>query len=161
LFQKLGFVGIDFLDIQCESPLKLLKYDVIYINGGNPFYLLLWMNKSNAIEAVRQAAHRDKIIIGTSAGAMVLADSIEHVNQLNVLAGYEPMDVDELCDYSAVGLININIVPHYNRFIDTNPEFENELQKLEQDTGLTFARVNVGEAIVINGDTVKMITNID
>ncbi|MCZ8518491.1 MULTISPECIES: Type 1 glutamine amidotransferase-like domain-containing protein [Paenibacillus] len=159
LFQNLGFVRTDFLDVQYESPNILWEYDVIYINGGNPFFLLLWLYKSNAIETLRNVALRDKIIIGTSAGAMVLADSIKHVNQLNVIAGYDPMDVDELSDHSAVGLVKINVVPHYNRFMDANPQFETKLQQLEQQTNIGFERLADGEAIVIDGDTVKKLAN--
>jgi dipeptidase E len=155
LFQKLGGERIDFLDIEFESPDKLLEYDVLYINGGNPFYLLYWMKKSNAIETIRQMARRDRLIIGTSAGAMVLADSIAHINELKVIAGYNPMDVDGLADYNAVGITEIYIVLHYNRFIDANPEFECKLKQLEERAGLHFERVKDGEAVVIAGEAMK------
>jgi dipeptidase E len=79
------------------------------------------------------------------------------VHPLNVIAGYEPMHVEELADYSALGLIDLFVVPHYNRFIDTNPEFERLLRELEQNAHLSFERVKDGEAIIIHGDEVKFI----
>jgi dipeptidase E len=158
LLLRLGFVCSDFLDIQIEEPQKLIEYDVVYINGGNPFYLLLWMKKRNVIDIIRELAEQNKVIIGTSAGAMVLANSIEHVNELNIIAEYEHMDLDELIEYRAVGITDITVVPHYNRFICANPEVEIKLKQLEKDRNLTFERVRDGKAVIINGDIAKVVT---
>jgi dipeptidase E len=43
-----GFRKVDFNDIEFDKPELLEKYNVIYINGGNPFNLLYHMKKSGA-----------------------------------------------------------------------------------------------------------------
>lgn len=156
-FLRAGFACCDFVDIEFEDSAKLAQYDVIYLSGGNPFYLLLQLTKSKASDRLRTLAEQGKVIVGTSAGAMVLADTIEHVNRLNVIAGYENMDLDELTGYSAVGLTDTKIVPHYNRCLQANPSFEMELRQLESDRRIRLKRLSDGEAIVIHGNTVTWV----
>lgn len=153
LFQRLGFARTDFIDIELEAAEKLKDYDVIYLNGGNPFYLLYWLRSSRAVPILRQQAELNRVIIGTSAGAMVLGPSIEHVTELNRIAGYEPMADMLDDDYQAAGLTDITVVPHYNRFADKDAEFETKLQKLEAEKNLVFRRIKDGEAILLDGET--------
>jgi len=155
---RLGFGCADFVDIEFEPPDLFRTYDVLYLNGGNPFYLLLWMKKRNAIPLLHEQAELGKLIIGTSAGAMVLSRSVGHVSSLNRIAGYEPMDINELKDHEAVGLTEIAVVPHYNRFVTADPGFEAKLQELEGSCGTEFARVRDGEAVVIEGDQVTLVS---
>ncbi|WP_282935827.1 Type 1 glutamine amidotransferase-like domain-containing protein [Paenibacillus sp. RC67] len=155
---RLGLVCCDLVDIEFDDPRLLANYDVIHINGGNPFYLLLQMKRRNAVEQMRQLAEQHKLIIGVSAGAMVIADTLEHVNDLNRIAGYENMDLEELKeDYYAVGLTQQAVIPHYNRFIADDPDFERKLQQLELSRNRRFDRVQDGEALVILGDTVSYV----
>lgn len=47
IFASLG-ISTSFIDIEFENPEILLKADIIYINGGNPYYLLHHIYKSKA-----------------------------------------------------------------------------------------------------------------
>lgn len=156
LLEQMGFAGIDFLDIEYEGCQKTKDYDLIYINGGNPFYLLHQLQINGGISLFHQLVN-EKVIAGTSAGAMVLAPTLAHVNELNVIAGYGPMDIEELKDYDAVGLTHVTVVPHYNRFVERDPGFEEKLQRLENQWNLSFERVSDGEAVIIHGQTVSRI----
>ena len=156
-FLRAGFACCDCVDIEFEDSAKLAQYDVIYLNGGNPFYLLLQLSKSRALDRLRTLAEQGKVIVGASAGAMVLADTIAHVSRLNAIAGCETMDLDELTDYRAVGLTDTKIVPHYNRCLQANPSFEMELRQLESDCKIRLKRLSDGEAIVIHGNTVTWV----
>lgn len=42
--ESLG-LQVDFVDLEFEDPERLESYDVIEINGGNPFYLLKHIKK--------------------------------------------------------------------------------------------------------------------
>ncbi|MFE5317446.1 Type 1 glutamine amidotransferase-like domain-containing protein [Paenibacillus sp. NPDC056579] len=157
VLERMGFAAIDFLDIEYEDSAKLKDYGLIYLNGGNPFYLLNQLRSRECIPILRQLAVQ-AVIVGTSAGAMVLAHSLAHVNELNVIAGYRPMDIEELNkDYEAVGLTDITVIPHYNRFIDKDPDFENKLGQLEDKWKMSFERVNDGEAVIVNGLAIERI----
>ncbi|MFJ7754781.1 hypothetical protein ACQKGI_01210 [Peribacillus muralis] len=41
----MGFKQVDFMDIEFDFPEGLEQYNVIYMNGGNPFHLLYHMKK--------------------------------------------------------------------------------------------------------------------
>ncbi|GAA4846366.1 hypothetical protein GCM10023310_25430 [Paenibacillus vulneris] len=154
---QLGLSSCKLVDIEFDDPQILREYDVIHLNGGNPFYLLLQMKRRNAMGLIRQLADQGTLIIGVSAGAMVLADTLEHVNELNRIIGYENMDLEELTDYDAVGLTHCAVVPHYNRFIADNPDFEQSLQQLELSRGRTYLRIEDGDALVIQDGTASYI----
>ncbi|WP_028548861.1 Type 1 glutamine amidotransferase-like domain-containing protein [Paenibacillus sp. UNC451MF] len=157
--RRLGVACCDLLDIEFDDPHVLSNYDVIHLNGGNPFYLMLQMKRRNAVELMRQLAQQHRLIIGVSAGAMVLADTLEHVNELNQIIGYENMDLEELTDYSGIGLTPLAIVPHYNRFIADNHDFEQKLQQLELSKNRRYERIKDGEALIIQGDTMSYVSS--
>lgn len=154
---RLGIACCDLLDIEFDDPQLLMNYDLIHLNGGNPFYLLLQLKRRNAVELLRGLASQNRLIIGVSAGAMVLADTLEHVNELNRMIGYEHMDLEELTDYHAVGLMTSAVIPHYNRFILEDPDFEQKLQQLERSRNRHYERISDGEALVIHGDTMRYV----
>lgn len=53
---------------------RLDEADLVYLTGGNPWYLLETLRDSLALDALRRVARRGKVLAGSSAGAMVLAD---------------------------------------------------------------------------------------
>jgi peptidase E len=48
LNSKLEYLGlnVELFDVEFQDSTDLLEYDVILINGGNPFYLIDHFNKS-------------------------------------------------------------------------------------------------------------------
>lgn len=44
---KMGINHVDFVDVEVEKPEKLKKYNIIYINGGNPLSLTLLYEKKS------------------------------------------------------------------------------------------------------------------
>lgn len=54
LIEELKTLGlsVEYFDFDFQDPKLLLNYDVIEINGGNPFYLLKSMRKTNC-EVIR------------------------------------------------------------------------------------------------------------
>ncbi|MDX8365520.1 Type 1 glutamine amidotransferase-like domain-containing protein [Cytobacillus sp. IB215665] len=79
-FKKMGFQNIHFIDLEFESPESLTQQDVIYINGGNPFNLLFHSKKSGADNILRQLVSKNVVIIGVSAGAVLLGPNIKVVH---------------------------------------------------------------------------------
>lgn len=49
LFYANGFAKVDYVDLDTDPANLLLNYDVININGGNPFYLLDRIRDSGAL----------------------------------------------------------------------------------------------------------------
>ncbi|ENQ3080620.1 Type 1 glutamine amidotransferase-like domain-containing protein [Bacillus cereus] len=132
-FIRMGFHTIDFIDIEYDDPEILRQFDVIYINGGNPFYLLRHMKKSGCDRILKSLANQNIIIVGVSAGAVILGPNINIVNyftpQINTI---------NLRDLSALGLTDTYIFPHYDR----EDLFANNAEKTIEDRIAAFETLN-------------------
>ena len=59
----------------CEDKIlpTISQCDIIYVSGGNTFYLLNELRKSHAAQAIKNAVKAGKIYVGESAGAIAAA----------------------------------------------------------------------------------------
>ena len=57
---------------------ELSKYDIVYLCGGSPSYLLERINDSGFFAALKKHVDNDGIILGVSAGSMVFASNMEN-----------------------------------------------------------------------------------
>lgn len=144
----MGFNLVDFTDIEFDQPEILRKYDVIYINGGNPFYLLYHLKKSGADLIIKKLAKQGVIFVGVSAGAMIFGQNIE------VVSLFTPqMNNVQINDLSAIGLTNKIIFPHYDRedlFPDSlSRSIEDRLKVFESLTNYPIARLKDDEFLLV------------
>lgn len=111
----MGVTIVDLVDIEFEDPQKLAKYDLIYINGGNPFYLL---NQFRITETDKLLSNLrgSSYIVGHSAGAAVLGTTIEHAMILH--PEWNELSLTEL---SGLNMIDGVILPHSNRYSKFDP----------------------------------------
>lgn len=129
-FREMGFQNIDFIDLEFDNPECLIQKDVIFINGGNPFNLLFHTKKSGADEILRRLVSQNVVIIGVSAGGILLGPNIKVVHfftpQMNTL---------NIKDFSALDLTEKLVFPHYNREDlfkdDTGKTIEDRLKEFE------------------------------
>jgi dipeptidase E len=62
-----------------------------------------------------------------------------------------------LTDFTGVGLTNINLCPHYSKYVNRYDLFEERIRLVEQSHHIIVTRINDGEAIVIDhGKTIKI-----
>jgi len=108
----MGIGNVDFIDIEFEDAKKLERYDLIYINGGNPFYLLHQLRMTETDQLLTEL-RESRYITGHSAGAAILGTSIEHAMILH--PEWNDMNLDDL---SGLSWINGMILPHSNRYSD-------------------------------------------
>jgi|SRR5690625_3590646 len=146
-FKDMGFRNIDFIDIEFENPNSLAQTDVIYINGGNPFKLLFHTKQSGAESILRDLVNKNVVIVGVSAGAVLLGPNIKVVHFFT-----PQMDEFNTNDFSALGLTDKLIFPHYDRedlFKDsTNKTIEDRLKEFETHEGCEVTRLKDDEFIV-------------
>ncbi|MBO8155831.1 MAG: Type 1 glutamine amidotransferase-like domain-containing protein [Bacillaceae bacterium] len=109
-FVMLGIQTVDFIDIEFDSPELLNNYQVIYINGGNPYMLLYHLKNSGADKVFNQVANKKSIIVGASAGAMVLGPHIQIVNHFTPW-----MNELNVNDFRGLELTDKIVFPHYDR----------------------------------------------
>ena len=112
--EKLGLL-VDVLEVSTASSQeitsKLENNDFIYITGGNTFYLLQELKRTNAdIEIIRQI-NKGKTYIGESAGSMVLSPSIEYVKEMDDCKAAPKLD-----SYDALNVIDFYPLPHYGDY---------------------------------------------
>lgn len=136
-FFDMGLESVVFFDIEMQNPEELLQFDVIYVNGGNTYFLLHWAKKSGFDRVAIEFVRRGGLYIGVSAGSLIAGPSIEVINY----TGGDENSVG-LKDFSGFGFINKAVVPHYDREVD-----EKAILKYEKLSGLKVARLTDKEAL--------------
>ncbi|CAP03001.1 putative peptidase (plasmid) [Acinetobacter baumannii SDF] len=110
-FEKLGMI-VEILDIDLESYEKiektLNKNDYIFVSGGNTFFLLQELRKSQADKIISKLIKQGKPYIGSSAGSVILAPDIEYIKNMD-----DSSKASELTDTKAMGIVNFSILPHF------------------------------------------------
>jgi len=135
--REMGFGDVIFFDIEKQDPQELLDYDVVYVNGGNTYYLLYWTKKSGFDIVVKKLLQKGGLYIGVSAGSIIAGPSIEVVN-------YTKGDPNEigLTDFFAMNLVQKAIKPHYAN------ESEDTVLAYEKASGVEVVRLADGMALV-------------
>lgn len=141
---------VDIFDLDKQSAELLLSYDVVEFIGGNPYYLLHSIRKNNAREVLAHIAE-NRILIGWSAAALVFGPSLDLVNC------YSPeMNILSLTDLNALALTSIEILPHYNKFINRFEHFEEKCYLYEKQYNASVVRLNDGDGVVIDKSEVDV-----
>ncbi len=126
-------LSVDYFDIDYQNPELLENYDVIELIGGNPYYLLNSLNISNAKRILKKLS-KTKIIIGCSAGSLVLQSSIDIIDMYSP----EMNQTIKLQDFTTLDLVDVVILPHYNRFIKKYKDFEKIARQYEKAINVQF-----------------------
>ena len=153
LTQELRTLGlsVDCFDFDVQSPAELAQYDAVEIIGGNPYYLLNSIRQNNFVEMLADFA-KSKVIIGCSAGALVLTPSLDLIDL------YSPeMNIVDLKDLSACHLTDVRLLPHYSKFLNRYEHFEEKCLQYEQENRCSVIRLNDGEGIFIDGVDVTVV----
>lgn len=135
---------VNCFDFDTQSPAELAQYDVVEIIGGNPYYLLNSIRENGFAEILADFA-TNKVIIGCSAGALVLTPSLDLIDL------YSPeMNIVDLQDLSACHLTDVRLLPHYSKFLNRYDRFEEKCALYEQENACSVTRLNDGEGVFIN-----------
>ena len=94
----------------CAADDKILstinECDIIYISGGNTFYLLSELRKSHATQTIKDAVQAGKIYIGESAGAIVTAPDTRYATLMDE-------NSPNISDFTGLNLVDFCVVPHF------------------------------------------------
>lgn len=141
--ESLG-LSVDIFDLDKQPADLLLDYDVVEFIGGNPYYLLHSIRVNNAEEILRKIAI-NKILVGWSAAAFVFSPTLELVNS------YSPeMNFLGLTDLRGLSLTNIQVLPHYSKFLKKFERFEERCCIYEEKNNVNVIRINDGEGVFID-----------
>lgn len=133
-----------------EIRSTLSEGDLIYVSGGNTFYLLQELKRKGADKLIQEEIEGGKPYIGESAGAMILAPSIEYVRLMD-----ETHVASKLASFAALGLISRYPLPHYRSF-----PFEEVGEKVLATYGdkLPLVPITNDQAIIVRGGKLTIVT---
>ena len=150
---KFGF-EIDELEVSTadakEIKNKISNADLIFIEGGNTFFLLQELRRSGADALIKKQLAKGVPYVGASAGSMVLSRDIEYATHMD-----SPEKAPALNgDYTGLALIDFCVVPHF-----TNFPFKKAGQKIVEQYGanLDLKPISNHQAITVNGDVIAAV----
>lgn len=129
ILHTLGIVHVDFLDVECEAPVRLLDYDCLYLAGGDPVHLLKHLRSSGADELIQRFAH-DRLIVGVSAGSLVFGPHLKLVHLFTPHLFIDDRDIQ----LTGLGLIERPLMPHADRddLFPADTSIQERLTQFEQ-----------------------------
>ena len=105
---------IDFIDFYMQSldeiRERLFNADLIYIVGGKQHIYSKIFNETNIVDLIKEIAEK-KVIMGTSAGSIVLGKQIQSEKFWKERYNCK---IDDF-EYKELEIVPFNIVPHYMR----------------------------------------------
>jgi dipeptidase E len=147
---QLGIIAINEVDIEKESKVslaqKLSGADIIYVEGGNTFYLLKYVRESGFKELVKEFLDRGGVYVGVSAGSMIAGPNIETANWKHA-----DRNVVGLQDLTAMNLVPFAIAPHID---ETNIEATKEEAA---KAGYPVIALSDKQAVLVAGDKTRIV----
>ena len=123
---------------------KLSEAKIVFISGGNTFYLLQELKRKNLITYLKERIENGLLYIGESAGSVIAAPDIEYASIVD-----DKTLATELDDYTGLNLVDFYIVPHFEEepFVESSRNTV-ELYKDKLDLKL----INNKEAILVENN---------
>lgn len=90
---------------------RLEENDYIYISGGNTFFLLAELIRSNTKDELVRQINRGKTYIGESAGAIILSPDISYIHDMDDSGVASGLD-----SYQALNVVEFYPLPHYGNY---------------------------------------------
>ncbi|WP_337089674.1 Type 1 glutamine amidotransferase-like domain-containing protein [Leuconostoc pseudomesenteroides] len=139
---------VDFLDVEFEDAEKLFNYDLIFLNGGYPFYLLHFIKKSGADKILTKIHQNGGLIFGLSAGSIVMGPSISLMQYL-----YPEDNHFQDTDLTGLNLTDLQIYPHFKEMLTRDATIKEKIVEYENKTGISITRLNNNQALEIDNVT--------
>jgi dipeptidase E len=93
-----GFQVTDVHELHASTRSIVERTEAVFLGGGNTFVLLDELRKSHFDELLISMHHAGKLLMGESAGAVVLGPTIQPIRFI-----YEPETDPELSDFAGLG----------------------------------------------------------
>ena len=150
-FKSIDIVDISALPKDLWFP-RMKKADVFFVEGGNTFHLMHWIEKSGLKEILPELL-KTRVYVGVSAGSMVACKSLD-------LSMSEKLYFERLDKYEkdeGLGFVDFLIRPHLNSsdFPKVNLDFLEEMAKKLPDT---FYAIDDNTAIKVVDDKFEIIS---
>ncbi len=148
---ELGFKKITEIDLRKEDEEslkgKMKALDVIFVAGGNTFYLMKYIRESGFDKLVKPFLDKGGIYLGVSAGSCVATPDFsevqwKHLGDINSVG---------LKDLRGLGVVNFLISPHYI------PEHEAIISENKNRVSLPIFALTDSQAILVENGKIKFV----
>jgi dipeptidase E len=152
-FARYGIRDIRYFDLNQEYDPKnikdILPHDIVYLSGGNTFYFLYLLQKRNLLHVLREYASSGGVLVGVSAGSIIMAKSI-------ITATFFDENSIGLEDLESLGLVDFDFYPHWNQ----DNGYIQLICNRSRRTGRDAYLCSDADGIVVNGDEIRPIGNL-
>lgn len=157
--EKAGFNITDYtITNKSSSDIEkdLNSFDVVHVNGGDTFYLLIQARKSGFDKWIKEKVERgEKIYIGSSAGSIACAP-----NTMNSKFFENEEYFDQLKTYEGFGLVDFLVFPHWGSdlFMD---KYLNHRMEIAYKQENKIILLNDFQYVKVGGDMFKIVDTRD
>ena len=152
---KNGFVTFDYTitgKSLSQIQNELIEIDVLYVPGGNEFYLKEKSNESHFDEFVKKFVNGGGLYIGTSCGSIIMGEDISPLQKLSDLA-----TLSKPIDTSGFGIVDFTILPHWGSEDFKNRWLNDDSFNLMYQTNTRIIALNNFEYIEVMDDRFRII----
>jgi dipeptidase E len=145
-----GIKKIEELDLKGKNQADLARIlankDIVFIAGGNSFYLLHWIRKSGFHKSIIDFLERGGLYVGVSAGSYVACPTIEQ-------ATWKHKDRNKvgITDLAALKLVPFLITAHFEE------KYKRIVESAAKRTRYPIVALNDKQAVLVEGSRVKII----
>lgn len=144
IMKEMGF-NIEEIDIEGKKQNELEKLlrlkDIIFVEGGNTFYLLAAMRGCGFEKVIKKLLKQGKVYIGASAGSIVAGITIETAESFD-------KNIVNLRNLRGLGLVPFNVFVHYT------PEYAQLVNEKAQKTKYPLRVLTDDQAILCQGKNI-------
>ena len=148
ILESLGLT-VDVLEVSTASQEEIVdslkKNDVIFVGGGNTFFLL----HSGADQILIREVEKGKLYIGESAGSIITCPDIGYCADMD-----SPEKAPNLTDYTGLNLVDFYIVPHIGNE-EMGESAEKAVEKYSSE--LELKAITDEQVILVEDSEVKVV----
>lgn len=154
--KKLKLKSIDIVDIATlDKKVIIEKFnqaDILFFEGGNSYYLMEWINKTN-LDKLLPDILKNKVYVGVSAGSMITSKDLN----LKVSQKIYEEDLGRKKELKGLDFVDFYILPHLNSRWFKNVRkslIEKEIQDIEE----TVYAIDDNSALKIDNNEIEIIS---
>jgi dipeptidase E len=136
------------VDIKGKSKGELIAelegMDIVFVAGGNTFYLLEKAKESGLYEIVKESVEKGVIYVGSSAGTILAGPTIEPAKDLD-----DPSQAPGLKSFKGLDIVDFVVLPHFDK--DKNGDRYRGIMKEYASEDYRFIALTDFEAIAVQG----------
>src|SRR3989338_606788 len=150
LLHDCGIQHIEEFDLKDKNMKDVEKAfegkDIVFVNGGNTFYLLRWVKESGFDTIVKKFLKRGGMYVGVSAGSYLVCPTIE-------AATWKRADRNKvgLTDLNSLKFVSFLITAHFKE------EYRAIVEKESKKTKYPIVALTDTQAILVQGKKIKIV----